>query len=169
MATEGISVSYGEVICGGDKSVDRKIGRMLDKGRVLAAVDKLPEHLSSWLLVAYAAPGYVSESRAQYFYEIVMAEFTGRYVGGGIHLSESKWEMFRKIIPLICYDVARNGVSLSQFRPSEYMAALVGNSNCNIASVRSNWKRDWAESVEAMRNILNQWDLLAKQTIKRLI
>lgn len=166
MATEGISVSYGEVICGGDKSLDRKIGRMLDKGKVLAAVEKLPEHLSSWLLVAYAAPSYISESRAQAFYDTLIGEFIARYIDASVNLPESKWGDLQRITPLICYDVARtNCGGHVGFKSSEYIAVLADIGNLSIKSLRSNWRRDWLPTVSLMKEILNGWDFVAKRDI----
>lgn len=170
MATEGISVSYGEVICGGDKSVDRKIGRMLDKGKVLAAVDKLPEHLSSWLLLAYASPGYVSERRAQEFYDIAMGEFTARYIDADVYLSERKWELIRKILPLICYDLARNDTShFKKIKPAEYIAVLSAIEYESAKNIRSNWSRDWKPGIDLMRDLLMEWLLLAKQSLINIL
>lgn len=168
VATEGVTTSYGEVTSGGDGTADRKICKMLDKGKVLAAVDKLPPHLSSWLLVAYAAPGYVSDGRAQEFYDVVLSEFVGRYGDAGFKLSEDRWDAFIRLIPLICNDVARHGTDVdAQYRPAEYIAVLAADTGSDASVLRKGWRRDWAPAIEFVKSILDGWDALAKQKFRQ--
>lgn len=168
MATEGISTSYEGATSGGDGTADRKICKMLDKGKVLAAVDKLPPHLSGWLLVAYAAPGYVSDGRAQEFYDVVLSEFVGRYGDAGFKLSEDRWDAFIRLIPLICNDVARHGTDVdAQYRPAEYIAVLAADTGLDASVLRKGWRRDWAPAIEFVKSILDGWDALAKQKFRQ--
>lgn len=167
MATEGVATSYGEVTTGGDRTADRKICKMLDKGKILAIVDKLPSHLSGWLLVAYAAPGYLSDSAANTFYDELISEFIGRCVSTGLRLSESKWERVMEIVPLICYDVARHGNDPRlQFSVAEYAAALVEGTDIKPSTVRMSWKRDWLPAIDLFKSILYLWDELAKSRVR---
>lgn len=168
LATEGVATSYGEVTTGGDRTADRKICKMLDKGKVLAAVDKLPEHLSGWLLVAYASPGYVSDGRAQDFYDSVLSEFMGRYSCADFKLSEERWETLIRLIPLICNDVAWHGNGVdAQYRPAEYIAALTAETDLDASVLRKGWRRDWAPAIEFVKSILDGWDVLAKQKFRQ--
>lgn len=168
IATEGVTTSYGEVTSGCDGTADRKICKMLDKGKVLAAVDKLPAHLSDWLLVAYAAPGYVSDRRAQEFYDVVLSEFVGRYGDAGFKLSEDRWDAFIRLIPLICNDVARHGTDVdAQYRPAEYIAVLAADTGLDASVLRKGWRRDWAPAIEFVKSILDGWDALAKQKFRQ--
>lgn len=167
VATEGVTATYGEITRGGDSTADRKICKMLDKGKILAAIDKLPEHLSGWLLVAYAAPGYVSDNRAKSFYYSVLSEFMGRYGYAGFRLSEPRWEQVTQLIPLICYDVARHGSDINtQFRPAEYIAALVADTNLSPSSLSKGWKRDWLPAIDLIKDIIYGWDQLAKCSLR---
>lgn len=168
IATEGVTTSYGEVSSGRDGTADRKICKMLDKGKVLAVVDKLPSHLSGWLLVAYAAPGYVSDGRAQEFYDVVLSEFVGRYGDAGFKLSEDRWDAFIRLIPLICNDVARHGTDVdAQYRPAEYIAVLAADTGLDASVLRKGWRRDWAPAIEFVKSILDGWDALAKQKFRQ--
>lgn len=168
IATEGITANFGEATIGGDRTADRKICKMLDKGKILAIVDKLPSHLSGWLLVAYAAPGYLSDSAAKTFYDELISEFIGRCVVTGVRLSESKWERVMEIVPLICYDVARHGNDPRiQFSVAEYTAALVEGTDLKPSSVRTNYTRDWLPSIDLIKSILYSWDELAKVSFRR--
>lgn len=168
MATEGVTANYGEVTSGGDGTADRKICKMLDKGKVLAAVDKLPSHLSGWLLVAYAAPGYLSDARAQEFYREVIGEFISRYGDAGFKLAEAKWDNVLNVVPLICYDVARHGNDPRlHFSVAEYSAALVAGTDIKASTVRMSWKRDWLPAVDLIKSILYTWDELAKNGLRK--
>lgn len=168
MATEGVTANYGEVTSGGDGTADRKICKMLDKGKVLAAVDKLQSHLSGWLLVAYAAPGYLSDARAQEFYREVIGEFISRYGDAGFKLAEGKWDSVLNIVPLICYDVARHGNDPRlHFSVAEYSAALVAGTDIKASTVRMSWKRDWLPAVDLIKSILYAWDELAKNGLRK--
>ncbi|MGL5370808.1 MAG: hypothetical protein ACRDBF_07255 [Plesiomonas shigelloides] len=169
MATEGVTANYsGEFTSGGDGTADRKICTMLDKGKLLAALDKLPKHLKGWLLVAHSAPGYLSDANAEEFYSAVLSEFIGRYGDAGFTLSESRWESIIRIIPLICYDVARHGNDPRiQFSTSEYVAALVAGTDMKPATVRMSWRRDWMPSVELIKEIIVGWDELAKGSLRK--
>ncbi|SBT60187.1 Uncharacterised protein [Plesiomonas shigelloides] len=168
IATEGVTTSYGEVSSGRDETADRKICKMLDKGKVLAAVDRLPSHLSGWLLVAYAAPGYISDRRAQEFYDVVLSEFVGRYGDAGFKLSEDRWDAFIRLIPLICNDVARHGTDVdAQYRPAEYIAVLAADTGLDASVLRKGWRRDWAPAIEFVKSILDGWDALAKQKFRQ--
>ncbi|MGL5343636.1 MAG: hypothetical protein ACRC9O_03165 [Plesiomonas sp.] len=144
MATEGVTANYGgEFTSGGDSTADRKICKMLDKGKVLAAVDALPPHFSLWLLVAYAAPGYVSDAKAKELYEEVLGEFMSRCVISKWNMSEKRWEMFIKVIPLICYDIARNGCA-GGITTREYSIALSSGTNISVSAIQKHFSRDWA-------------------------
>ncbi|MGL4270204.1 MAG: hypothetical protein ACRCR6_10565 [Plesiomonas sp.] len=168
MATEGVTANYGEVTSGGDGTADRKICKMLDKGKVLAAVDKLASHLSGWLLVAYAAPGYLSDARAQVFYRDLIGEFMSRYGDADFKLPEAKWERVMAIVPLICYDVARHGNDPRlHFSVAEYSAALVAGTDIKASTVRMSWKRDWLPAVDLIKSILYMWDELAKNGLRK--
>ncbi len=168
MATEGVTANYGEVTSGGDGTADRKICKMLDKGKVLAAVGKLPSHLSGWLLVAYAAPGYLSDAQANVFYREVIGEFISRYGDAGFKLSEAKWDRVMAIVPLICYDMARHGNDpRQQFTVAEYTAALVAGTDIKPSSVRTHFTRDWRPAIELIKEIICVWDALAKSGLKK--
>lgn len=168
VATEGIATNYIAMTIDIIGSADRKICKMLDKGKVLAAVDKLPSHLSGWLLVAYAAPGYVSDGRAHEFYDVVLSEFVGRYGDAGFKLSEDRWDAFIRLIPLICNDVARHGSDVdAQYRPAEYIAVLAADTGLDASVLRKGWRRDWAPAIEFVKSILDGWDALAKQKFRQ--
>lgn len=167
MATEGVTANYGEVTSGGDGTADRKICKMLDKGKVLAAVGKLPSHLSGWLLVAYAAPDYLSDARAQEFYREVIGEFISRVCDEGVKLADAKWENVLNAVPLICYDVARHGNDPRlHFSVAEYSAALVAGTDIKASTVRTHFTRDWLPAINLIKSILYTWDELAQKGLR---
>lgn len=134
-----------QVSTGGHRGTLASLAHGMNCGQVLAAVERSPLAVRSWLLLAYGVDGYAS-SRALHI------------VTGELYSCYARQRTVRADPPRIA---AACGAVVSDLRqcyrtpsrpgagPGEYMRA--------IGARRDQW-RDWATTVAALQGIVGQWD-----------
>ncbi|MGL5798942.1 MAG: hypothetical protein ACRCYN_02585 [Plesiomonas sp.] len=108
-ATAGItSTRVGEVVRGGESMADYKIAAGIDAGKVLSAVDRLPDLQRMWFLVAYAAPLFNSAAQATELYELLLDETQSELLFAGKAIRAQQLDTMHAIIPLVAHSVSRD-------------------------------------------------------------
>lgn len=163
MATGGIHCQTGGEYTSAKSTNDVKIGRGLDAGKVLSAVYSQPEHLKGWLLVAYAAPGFVSTKLADDFYNTLYWHVFGKATLKEMNQKQADWNTIREIIPHICYAVARGNWGYN-----DCCKALSMVTGRDLKSVRARYDR-WKAWFDIILTQLKNWDNLAKTKFKLIM
>lgn len=108
-ATAGIKATkLGEVIRGGESSADYKIAAGIDGGRVLAAVDRLPDLQRMWFTIAYAAPLSTSTELATELYARLVDESQSELIRISKTVRAQQLEMMPVLMPLVALSVSRD-------------------------------------------------------------
>lgn len=116
----------------------------IDCGRVLAAVDALPEPVRSWIYVAYAPAGWVTENHVWRVQEELITEY---------HRRRQVREPGKiAVMALVCLSDMR--ARLSRNAPKLGPAAIAKKVRFDIR----NWGNGWSDSYAVLEDIIDQWD-----------
>lgn len=129
---------------GGDKSDSLpQILHGLDCGRVLKAVDLVPQPDRSWLLIAYAAHGWAGEAEAFRLQEALVDEYHAR------RKVREKGKIANMAIVAV-HDMQRRSLKQPALSPVEVCR--------KIRVDPKNWSKSWSDSWHVMGQILNEMD-----------
>ena len=127
MATEGVRARYNlgaGAGGGGFGAADREIGSKLDAGKVLAAigqVEKDHQHLSDWVMFAYASPNWNKRSNLTRLTETVLHDWISELSCQGVFVQEKTYLRMNAIFPLIA-----GGLALEQISGANVVESVQG-------------------------------------------
>lgn len=116
----------------------------LDAGRIIKAVEEVPDPARSWLYLAYAPPGWVTEAHAwRVQEELVSAYHQVRKVREPGKIA---------VLALVCLGDMRDRLSRGAAKLSPSVIAR------KVRVDPRNWPHGWAENYETMEAIIDGWD-----------
>ncbi|NAW57178.1 MULTISPECIES: hypothetical protein [unclassified Vibrio] len=195
LATEGIRAKYNVGAGGGGfGAADVEIGSKLDGAKVLAAIERMAKtapHLADWSMFAYASPLWNSEENKARLIDSVSNDWVVCASEQGVMIQKRTYERVKTLVPVIAGGLALeqlggaqvsltiDGLSYTPTLTKSYLIHVLAKADTEAESCTSetyfkkrvryyqkHWN-DWSQHVEAIRTLLINYDIAARQMFKK--